>query len=235
MRFHRFIGDFDLRKGNLSITDGDFLNQARNVLRLKIGDRLILSDGKGKEAEGILEGLDKKSALVHISNRSENKNEPERKVVLYCALIKRENFEWVVQKATEVGLSAIVPIISERTVKLNLRKERLEKIIKEAAEQSGRTVVPSLSDPMDFNEALVEANKGNDLNLIFIPQASILISSLIFKKENRVGIFIGPEGGWTEKEIEKSREAGLKSVSLGNLTLRSETAAVVASHIVANG
>ena len=160
MRLHRFIGDFDLKKGNLSITDGDFLNQARNVLRLKIGDRFILSDGKGKEAEGILEGLDKKSALVHISNRSENKNEPERKVVLYCALIKRENFEWVAQKATEVGVSTIVPLISERTVKLNLKKERLGKIIKEAAEQSGRTVVPSLSDPMDFNDALVEAKKG---------------------------------------------------------------------------
>jgi 16S rRNA (uracil1498-N3)-methyltransferase len=234
MRFHRFIGDFDLKKGELSITDRNFLNQAKNVLRLKIGDRIILSDGKGKEAEGIIEGLDKKSALIHISNRSENKNEPERKVILYCALIKRENFEWVVQKATEVGVTGIVPIISERTVKLNLKKERLDKIIKEAAEQSGRTIVPPLSDPVNFDDALIEA-KENDLNLIFVPQASIFVSSLIFKKDNKVGIFVGPEGGWTEREIEKSHEAGVEPVSLGNLTLRSETAAVVASHIVANG
>ena len=156
MRLHRFIGDFDLKKGTIPITHGDFLNQARNVLRLKIGDRIILSDGRGMEAEGILEGLDKKRALVHISNRSENRNEPECKVILYCALIKRENFEWVVQKATEVGVTAIVPIISERTVKLSLKRERLLKIIKEAAEQSGRTVVPTSSDPMDFSDSFAQ-------------------------------------------------------------------------------
>ncbi|TSA46451.1 16S rRNA (uracil(1498)-N(3))-methyltransferase [bacterium] len=234
MKLHRFIGDFDLKKNKILIADGDFLNQVRNVLRLKAGDRIILSDGRGAEAEGILEEIGKDGAVFRLSNHSENFNEPARKAVLYCALIKRENFEWVAQKATEVGVSKIVPVISERTVKLNLKRDRLLKIIKEAAEQSGRGIVPVLSEPINFGEALIAAVKNNDLNLIFVPQAPIIVSGMNFKKENKIGIFIGPEGGWTEKELEESHKVGLKSVSLGNLTLRSETAAVVASHIIIN-
>jgi 16S rRNA (uracil1498-N3)-methyltransferase len=235
MRLHRFIGDFDLGGNEVLVSDGDVLNQMKNVLRLKPGDGVVLSDGRGGEAEGEVKEFKKNSAVVRISKRSSGAAVPVREVVLYCAIIKRENFEWVVQKATEVGVSRIVPIVSERTVKLNLKRERLSKIIKEAAEQSGRTVVPSLSEPQSFVEALVGAKDGNDLNLMFVPQSPVLASGLNFKKEKKIGIFVGPEGGWTEKEIDESKKAGFKTVSLGTLTLRSETAAVVASHIAVNG
>src|SRR3989344_2070787 len=124
------------------------------------GEQVLLCD------EGMNEVLAEVTEIVHkvikvkVIKEQRNENEPLRKVMLYCAILKRENFELVVQKATEIGVAEIVPVITRRTVKLALKQERLEKIIKEAAEQSGRGVVPTLSKPMEFQEALEHA-KGN--------------------------------------------------------------------------
>jgi len=134
-----------------------------------------------------------------------------------------------------------VPIISKRTVKLNLRQDRLKKIIKEAAEQSNRGVVPILHEPLDFKKALEHA-LNNDLNLLFDPAGLNLcpfgtspagreIRKL--KAESlKLGIWIGPEGGWDEEELQLAKEKGFKIVSLGKLFFRAETAAIIASYLV---
>lgn len=231
MRLHRFIGNFDLSKKELSINDADFVNQARNVLRLKVGEKLILCDGNLNEAVAEIINLNKKFAELKILETYKNKNEPENYVVLYCPILKKENFEMTVQKAVEVGVKEIIPIITARTVKLGLNKERLEKIIKEAAEQSGRGVLPVLREPINFDEAVKQAKSANDLNLFFHPYNSPIDIECRYK---RIGVFVGPEGGWMEEEIKIARSNGFTFAGLGKTILRAETAAVIASYLTIN-
>ncbi len=236
MRLHRFIGDFNLSKDKLTISDKDLVNQIKSVLRLKVGDEIRLEDGKEKSALAEIMSITKTGIEVDVSEVSENKNELPIYGTLYCSILKRENFELVAQKATEIGIKEIVPIISSRTIKLSLKEDRLEKIIKEAAEQSGRGIVPILNKPMKFDDALLHS-RGNDLNFFFHPGGEPLKE--IQHEFKKVGIFVGPEGGWDEAEekvvADLSTGAGhYKIANLGPLTLRAETAAIVATYAVLN-
>ncbi|HEY4475511.1 MAG TPA: RsmE family RNA methyltransferase [Candidatus Paceibacterota bacterium] len=230
MRLHRFIGDFDFSASRIKISDFKLLHQLRSVLRFKTGDEIILSDGKSREARVKIIGQEKDFLEAEILELENNENEPERRAILYCALLKRENFELATQKAVEIGIKEIVPIIAQRTVKLNFNEERLKKIIKEAAEQSGRGIIPVLGRPIKFGEALDQAKK-NSANLFFDATGD---NFQTFKIESAgsVGIFIGPEGGWTEEELKAAKMENFSIVNLGKLTLRSETAAIIASYLV---
>lgn len=236
MRLHRFIGDFNLEQSRSKVYDEEILNQVRNVLRFKEGDRMIMADGKLNEAIVKITEVNKKFIEVEVLEKSVNKKESGVYGILYCSILKRENFELVCQKATECGIKEIVPVISARTVKLGFKKERMEKIIREAAEQSGRGELPMLAEAMKFEPA-IEKSRENDLNLFF-EMDSPMIGKEQIGKAGRVGIFIGPEGGWSEEELELVRsEMGknsrFKLAGLGKTTLRAETAAVVASWAVA--
>jgi len=235
MKIHRFIGDFNIKPGSLKLKDKELLNQFRSVLKLKVREKIILCDGKMNEGMAEIKEYGKDYIEVEIKEVGVNKNEPEKQVILYCSILKRENFELVVQKATEIGIKEIVPIITERTVKLDIRKDRLEKIIREAAEQSGRGTVPVLHEPIDFGKAVSETDK-NSVKIFFDQSGQIdrhrkMVNQPVMSK---VGIFIGPEGGWTSKEIKTVRIAGFQIVSLGKTTLRAETAAIVGSYSVIN-
>ena len=243
MRLHRFIGNFDLSKEEVSVNDTDFINQAKNVLRLKHGDKLILCDGNLNEAIAEISNLNKEFVELKILETYKNQNEPaspaggpERNIVLYCPILKKENFEWAVQKAVEVGVKEITPIITARTVKLGLNKDRLEKIIKEAAEQSGRGILPRLNEAMDFDRAVDLAKNSNDLNLFFnIDGKNVQHSMSNISNIPKIGVFLGPEGGWDEEEIKKAQSSnGFTIVGLGKTILRAETAAVIASYQTVN-
>lgn len=123
-----------------------------------------------------------------------------------------------------------MPIVVEQTIKLNIRKDRLEKIIKEVAEQSGRGIVPILQDPIDFEEAAKSA-KRNNINFIFDSSGVIFRNSRLEIRDYAVGVWVGPEGGWTPSELEKARSSGFEIVSLGRLIFRAETAAMIASYL----
>ncbi|MDP2630763.1 MAG: RsmE family RNA methyltransferase [Candidatus Uhrbacteria bacterium] len=227
MKIHRFIGDFDLSQQSLLIKDSDLAKQMRSVLKLHTGERIILANGLGLEALCEVGGYGADSVSVNILEQLTNKVEPSSYTILYCAILKRENFELVAQKATEVGAKEIIPVITKRTVKLNLRPDRLEKIIKEAAEQSGRAFIPKLYAPMTLEDAFDRAAK-HSANFFFDPSGAPLQKGEFLEP---VGVFIGPEGGWEEGEIELAREKGCQIVSLGKLTFRAETAAVIASYL----
>ena len=239
MRLNRFFVNENLKVGNIIVSDSDFINQIKNVLRLKAGDKLILCEGNSNEAVAEIANLKKEFAELKILESYKNKNEPaspaggpEKHVVLYCSVLKKENFEWAVQKAVEVGVKEITPIITARTVKLGLNRERLEKIIKEAAEQSGRGILPKLNEAIDFDEALKSA-KENELSLFF--QAGYPPLGHSMSKFEKIGVFVGPEGGWDEKEIKKAQSSnGFTIVGLGKTILRAETAAVIASYQTVN-
>lgn len=231
MKIHRFIGDFDLSKKEVEIKNPENINQIKNVLRLKKGEKIILSDGKGSEAEITLTFISSKK----ITGTIDKLNEPHsakasrgeyRKVNLYLSILKKENFELAVQKATECGVEKIIPIITERTIKTGINIKRLEKIILEASEQSGRNIIPTLSPILKFEDALNDA-KDNKEKIIFHLVENVYSPD---KNTKTASIFVGPEGGFTEKEIELAKNAGFTIASLGHLTLRGETAAIVATY-----
>ena len=205
MRLHRFIGQFDLNQKELEITELDLVHQITKVLRLTTGDQFILSDGGCNEALVEIKNITKKNLLVEILNTYKNENEPENKISLYCAILKRENFELV------------------------------EKIIKEAAEQSGRGIVPLLHPITKFQDAIKNL-PPNTTNTLFDP-SGISIENWkleIGNYKNSTRIFIGPEGGFSENEVKFAKENEVGIASLGKLILRAETAAIVASYKTIN-
>lgn len=232
MKQHRFFGDFDFSQKNLRIADKDFLHQAKNVLRLGLGEEIILANTHGEEAIARIKEYSQQGfVIVEILRTQANQNEPVRRVILYCSILKRENFELVAQKATEVGVGEIVPLLCEHTVKTGLKKERLEKIMKEAAEQSGRGIVPILREAINFGESIKSA-QNNDANILFDPSGEeAALKEMAKLKQKTIGIFIGPEGGWSDFELDLVRQRDFKIVSLGKLTLRAETAAIVTTYL----
>jgi len=222
-KIHRFIGAYDLRATEIVLEDAN-ARQIGAVLKMKTGERVMLCDGKGHEAEYEILKLGKGSVgLAQVDGVHEVEVEPEIEVTLYAAILKRESFEWAVQKAVECGVTRIVPLVTRRTVKKDVKQERLQEIAKEAAEQSGRGIVPDVSEPMSLTEALKDA-KQNEKNYFFDVDAGE--GSL--KPSATVGLFIGPEGGWDEEEISTAKKAGLIPASLGPRVLRGETAVTVA-------
>lgn len=203
----------------------DLAHQIRDVLKLKPGEEIDLIDGQGAEARAAITAI-KPSVEIEIKNAKCATTEPATKVVLYCAVLKRENFELVVQKATEVGAAEIVPIITARTVKTGIKRERLQKIAAEAAEQSGRATVPTIHPPMKFAQALIDAAR-NDQNVVLHIEGGVPSPRL----SGSVGLFIGPEGGWTDQEIKQATEAGCTPATLGPRILRAETAAIIGVYL----
>ena len=237
MKIHRFFGDFVLFKTEvnkeINIDDSELINQIKNVLKLKTGEFMILCDGNKEEAKVEIENMNPKEIRVKVLEKYENTNEPKIFATLYCSILKKENFELVAQKAVEVGISKIVPVLCERTVKTGINISRLEKIIKEASEQSARGVLPVLGEVVDFKQVLNQIDK-KDLNLIFDSSGENFND---IKKENsisNISLFIGPEGGFTENELKLALESGVQKLSLGKITLRAETAVIVASYLVSN-
>lgn len=228
MKIHRFIDNFDLTGKEVEVT-GEIAHQMAKVLKLEIGEQVELCDGKGINTQGKIMKLSKNSTIVEIEKIT--KESPAQKsVTLFCAVLKKENFELVVQKVTEIGVDKIVPIITARTVKTGLNMGRLEKIAREACEQSGRNYLPEISEPINFEESLKIA-KQNDTNVIFDASGELLGN---LNNKSSIGIWIGPEGGWTPEEIKKATENNFSVASLGTNILRGETAAIIASYLAQN-
>lgn len=227
-KIHRFLAKFDKSKESGSILDEKMLKQIKSVLKLKVGEEMALFDGSGEELLVRIVAIGKESIEYALVERVKAK-EKERYAILYCAVLKKENFELVVQKATEVGIDKIVPLITKRTVKLGLKMERLQKIAEEASEQCGRSIIPKVSYPLEFHEA-VQVAKENGLNLFYDMSGSR--DGAVLQAEKSIGIFIGPEGGWSEEEIQFIETIkNFKIVSLGESTMRAETAAIIASYL----
>lgn len=231
-KIHRFIGPYQLGQGILRLDDADLAHQVRSVLKLEPGEIIIVGDGTGTEVQCKIVSHDRGALIVEGVAIGHNPNEPARKVTLYCAVLKADNFEIAAQKAVETGVSRIVPVRTSRTVKLNVRRDRLERIVREAAEQSERGIIPEIADITDLEKVYHDASQ-NDVNYFFHPEGTLFHQPP--KGARTAGVFIGPEGGWDEKEVERARDLGMRVVSLGGIILRAETAVVVATYVVAQG
>jgi len=233
MKLHRFIGEYNLNNDFVKITNLENIKQIKGVLRLEGGDKLILCDGEGTQVLAEIQQIEKREINLKILNKIPS-TYPNKKVSLYLAILKKENFELAVQKAIECGVSEIIPIITERTVKTGLNTERIQKIIREACEQSGRSFIPKLKDTLNIKEALWDGAK-NEEKVFFTLSEEIQNQIFKFKKDTiNASIFIGPEGGFTEEEKDLALENNYTISSLGPLTLRGETAAIVATYLAVN-
>lgn len=222
MRLHRFYINKPIKDQKLVILDDHLIHQWRNVFRYNVGSRILVFDGFGKEFEAIIEKLTNREAGLQIV--SEKKGIiPKENITLYQSLIKKDKMEWVVEKATELGVSKIVPIVSERSEKKGFNLERAQKIAIEASEQCGRADVPFVAEVASLDEIL---DNIEDI-MVFDPSGEFLNHTSCFIPHNSC-LFISPEGGWSEKELEIFKEKDAKIYSLGNFTLRAETAAIVA-------
>ena len=214
-------------------------HQICHVLRLQPGDRIMVLDNAGSEFEVELTAAGPKQAEGRVLAKRPTQGEPTVDLILYQGLLARDKFEHVLQKGTEVGVGRFVPVITERSIVRDTRaftegrQERWGRIITEAAEQSGRGLVPELKPPMRFEQALAE--RGDiDMHLIGClgPGVQSLHGVLAEVRPKAVGLWIGPEGGFSNREVDLARSAGWIPFSLGRRILRTETAAVVASGLV---
>ena len=224
---------------NTCIIDGEDVKHNSRVLRCKENDKLEVCDMDNNEYICEIREINKDNILLDIIEKVNIKRESSLKVKLYQGMPKGTKMELILQKLTEIGVDEIVLVQTKRSVtKIDNKKEdkkieRWERIIYEAAKQSKRGKIPTLRGVLTFKEAL-EDMKNNDLNLCpYENERTISIKECLKDvSADTIGIFVGPEGGFEEDEIEKIQDIDGKVVSLGPRILRTETASVVASSIV---
>lgn len=235
MKTHRFFVDQLLEdKDEIRITKDAVIHQMKDVLRLRVGDPVILLDGTGIEYHGRVKILIKKESIISkekIKSFS-NKNKINKiQVHLFASLIKKDKFEWVLQKATEIGVSRITPFISTRTEKQKIDMSRADKIIREASEQSERIDIPFLDEPVSLAHAL---NAAESIPIILDMDAPLIDVNQL-RETNSIAIFIGPEGGWDAKDKILFDKKKVQYASLGTNVLRAETASVAAASLLLLG
>jgi 16S rRNA (uracil1498-N3)-methyltransferase len=227
MRFHRFFIEGEITLNNaLTLSDEELIHQWKKVFRFSTGDRVILFNNTGNEYVSRIELLTKDEARVLILEETKTEEVLKTELTVYMSILKKDNMEWVLQKGTELGVSHFVPIITDRTEKKDVHGERALKIIKEAAEQSGRTILPTLHETQTLEEAL--SGSGETL-LVFHMTGQRFSEGL---RKGKMGIVIGPEGGWTDRELELFKSRSIPVCNLGSFVLRAETAAVAATTLV---
>lgn len=222
MKLQRFFYEGPLSsKDSVVITRESLVNQLKNVFRLVKGDQIMLFNNSGFDFLASIQEYKDDSVSLSIDETTENTVLPIRETYLFSSLVKKDNFEWIIQKATELGVSHIIPIISERTEKKELNLERAQRIIVEAAEQSGRGTLPILYEATDLESAL--HNYAHVKSIAWHTNAPKFVSQDV---ADALGAYIGPEGGWSPDEIAVFKKHGVHTRSLGPQILRSETAVV---------
>lgn len=239
---HRFFIDFEIGDSQrVELVDKNLLHQLISVFRAELGDEISLLDNSGFEFQGIINGISKKEIIIQINSKKEGKK-PNVEITIFQSLLKKDNVELIFEKCAEIGVSRFVPVLAEHSIKVNLNNERLRKIVKEASEQCGRASMPQIKEIVDFKEA-VEMAKSEDgvANFIFHEQGGCAKLSCDFlehfnspRRTKKFNIFIGPEGGFSNQEIELAKNNDFYVLSLGDLVLRSETAAIVSSYVILN-
>ncbi len=235
-----FINSKDIFDDNINIK-GDDYNHIKKVLRLKCGEIVTLSDGVGNEYEAKIEEFGDGFVHTKVIESYKNATEPPIKVTLYQGLPKSDKMDFIIQKSVELGISRIVPVITERTVvKLSNEKDALKKcerwnrISQEAAKQCNRGIIPEIEIPITFKQA-IKQTKDKSLSLIpYEKESNNSLKQILRAVSNiiEVSVFVGPEGGFTEQEIEEAVKFGINSVTLGPRILRTETAGIAVLSIL---
>lgn len=220
---------------------GTDVNHIKNVLRYRIGDTISVSDSTGTEYECSVSNILDDEIILDIISKKQSDAELGIKVVLFQGLPKKDKMDLIIQKAVELGATEIYPVINERTIvkiedkKVVQKTERWNKISEAAAKQSGRMIIPQVYEPVTYDKALKIAA---ELDYVLIPYENaegILYSANCISESvqmGSIGIFIGPEGGFSNEEVEKATDMGAKVISLGKRILRTETAGLTTLSLI---
>lgn len=223
----------DQVKGDLIFVEGSDVNHMKNVLRMRIGEEVTISDGNNHQYICEIKEYESEEAILHIVEEVSTDTELSSKIYLFQGLPKQDKMELIVQKCVELGCYEVIPVATKRcVVKLDDKKakkkiERWQQIAESAAKQAGRGVIPEVKDVLSFKEAL---KYSKNLDVVLIPyelaegmkETKQLISEI--RPGQSVGIFIGPEGGFEREEVEAAMSEGARAITLGKRILRTETA-----------
>jgi len=230
MRLHRFYTGVPIgTRTEITLSDAGVVHQIRRVFRLTAGDLVVVFDGSGSEYTCEIvsyEGDDRVVCKVRESAFARFTPSMGAHLWLFAALVKKDTFETIVEKATELGVTDIVPIMAERSEKKSTNEARLAKIIMEASEQSGRGDLPTLHPIMSLNEAIdLTVSEKISRSVVFHTDGAQFRHA---EDSAAGGCFIGPEGGWSPSEVELFHACKLPLRCLGPQILRAETAVVAA-------
>lgn len=225
---HRFYIDERLSVGGEAYIKGAEARHIKDVLRLRAGDKVVFFDGSGFEFTGEITGIGKDLISVAIMEAREGDTESPIEIVLGQGIPKSDKMDLIIQKSTELGVSKIVPIYTERVVPKSFSPNKLERwrrIAVEACKQSGRVKVPVISEPVKIDEFIRSAEPSYLKLIPWEEEKETSLKKLLpaSLENNKVSLIIGPEGGFTEPEIELAKKNGFLPVSLGKRILRTET------------
>lgn len=238
--YHFFVKPEAVSEETIVISGSDY-NHIKNVIRLDKNEEISIYDGEYHEYICKLNRYEKSEAVFDIICQKESDSELESKLYLFQGLPKSDKLEMIIQKAVELGAYEIVPVKMHRSIvkydskKAKSKAERWNSISESAAKQSGRTIIPQVTDIMDYAKALEYASK---LDMVMVPyehEEGIAHTRDIISKLTpgmSVGIFIGPEGGFEDYEIQEAIDKGYFPVSLGRRILRTETAGLCALSVL---
>ena len=236
-----FIDSKNIVDNQVAISD-TALKHITKALRLGKGDRIWLGDERKKRYLIELTEVDYKKATGRILETKEVSDAPAVEIILLQSVLKGEKMDILIQKAAELGVSKVIPVITERTIvkfsegRISSKEKRWQSIAKEASQQSGRWDVPEIAPITDFKYIFEKTGKVDSGLILWEGERENRLKTVLKRYKNdgikRISVFIGPEGGFAEKEIALAKENGFISVSMGDLILRAETAAIIIMGII---
>jgi 16S rRNA (uracil1498-N3)-methyltransferase len=237
---HRFFLPPSAIQSDSILFPSDTAHQILRVLRLHSGDQVTVLDGLGWQYRVELTQVTRELVAGKLLEKSAITSEAPVQLSMYLCLTQREKFEWILQKCTEVGVTEFTPVFSSRSLVQDAESQenkfpRWQRILQEAAEQSGRGIIPVLNPPLGFTAALESAREHYDVCLTaWEGEHTLRLQAALngCAHNARVALLIGPEGGLSVEEVTMAEQLGWKAVSLGPRILRMETAAVVSAALV---
>jgi 16S rRNA (uracil1498-N3)-methyltransferase len=214
-------------RGNTVVIRGSDYRHITKSLRLKLGETVTLVDESGMEHCGVITSIEPAQVIAAIVSSQEASTESPLEIILCQGLPKGQKMDTVVEKATELGVSSIVPVITERCdVRATGKLDRWRRIAREASKQSGRYICPEIPEPMHFGDVLTLLTEGVE-GIMLYEKSSTSLKELGEKKCSKVLLLVGPEGGFSREEAESAAEKGFNLCGLGHRILRTETAGIV--------
>jgi 16S rRNA (uracil1498-N3)-methyltransferase len=238
MRTHIFFIQNPVIGNEIAVRDKNLLNQWEKVLRLKEGDKVFVFDNSEFKFECSIKNFSSVEAHLSVLKKVSKPWRPSFDLEIVQAVIKKDRFEWLLEKGTELGVNKFSPVVCRRSIKHKINIERAEKILRESSEQSGRSKLPEIGEVRTLKNFL-EGLKEDRFYFALSPKGEKFDKKNLFAnfssadlEKKKVSAFIGPEGGFDEKELEGFQERNIAIYSLSGQVLRSETAAVSIAALV---
>lgn len=248
MKLHRFLLGENIKQPlgeEIKVTEKNLLHQWNNVLKFEKDEKIIFFDGvQEKDFIYKIKEINNKLAIFEFDNDVDNISQKKEigDINLCISLVKKEKISLIIEKCTEIGILNFISLVSDRTEKKNLESfnhEKMKKVAEEAVEQSGWGLIPTVHEPKKLENLIKEIENKGELEKVVVLHTfdSKNHKNILENKENlkKIGIkyiFIGPEGGWSDKEIGFFEEKNLHFINFGKNTLRAETAAIVSSFLI---